>query len=310
MFRFSLKKENVAYPNGGLQADCPFHRRNKTTGCRKCFPILGETHDDFLAARRRLQFWCTHAPLFQRQRDHIRFAFVDGDVPVDHILEDLLVADGPEYTVKTDVELDQEERAAAPDQPESGLNTRKRKAAAAPGARRGRGRGLRPGALDGLRRLHAFDGFDSLRSGRRRRAFGAGAFDAFGRLHAFGADESFHRRRRRRRLRARSVDGLGSFGHGGGRRSLLHGLGAAGSFDAVDFLDALDGGRRDVLSGGIDLLHLAGAFLADAAHAFDGGRSRSFLGEGAGAAETEQEERLHRDCWPRERANSASTRRS
>ena len=56
---------------------------------------------------------------------------MDGDVPVDHILEDLLVADGPEYTVKTDVELDQEERAAAPDQPESGLNTRKRKAAAA-----------------------------------------------------------------------------------------------------------------------------------------------------------------------------------
>jgi hypothetical protein len=111
IFRLSMKKASAQSRFGGLQAECPLHRKNDKTRCKKLWPLAGNDEASFKEARRCLMFWCLHGLALNRQRDHISFKFEASTVPADVALE--AVHEEPAGPVRTDVELDAEEPQSA-----------------------------------------------------------------------------------------------------------------------------------------------------------------------------------------------------
>ena len=71
-FRFTPKQAGKAGgENGGFEAACPFHRKNEKSGCRKFLLVPGPTVEDRRVTARRLLAWCTAAPLYQHQWQHL-----------------------------------------------------------------------------------------------------------------------------------------------------------------------------------------------------------------------------------------------
>jgi hypothetical protein len=108
IFRLSMKKASAQSRFGGLQAECPLHRKNGKTRCKKLWPLAGNDEASFKEARRCLMFWCLRGLVLNRQRDHISIKFEASTVPADVALE--AVHEEPARPVRTDVELDAEER--------------------------------------------------------------------------------------------------------------------------------------------------------------------------------------------------------
>lgn len=113
IFRLSMKKASSQSRFGGLQAECPLHRKNDKTQCKKLWPLAGNDEASFKEARRCLIFWCLHGLGLNRQRDHISFKFEALTIPADLVLEASCVHESPAGPVFTDVELDALERQSA-----------------------------------------------------------------------------------------------------------------------------------------------------------------------------------------------------
>ena len=67
---------------GGYQANCPFHRLSKKSGCRKWSPLQRNTEEERRAALLRLHTWCLLFHRFNRQRHHVGYGLpADAMVP-------------------------------------------------------------------------------------------------------------------------------------------------------------------------------------------------------------------------------------
>ena len=152
-FRLTPKHPAKGRPFGGIQADCPYHRLNNKTGCRKYLQLRDATAEERDKAVRALKGWCTDALNFSRQRYHRgSFCHIDA-APSEAILAASLpsVGDGPAAPPQTDAELDAVVAAPpVPDEaPVRGRGGRGRAAGRAGHGRgeggRGRGRGGRGG---------------------------------------------------------------------------------------------------------------------------------------------------------------------
>lgn len=92
----------------GYQATCPWHKRSRTTACKKTVSVGGKTSCE--AALARLKFWCTQAKAWTRQHEHVYLQDVSAP-PADEMLEQMLHDDadllnGPAHAVLPDNELD------------------------------------------------------------------------------------------------------------------------------------------------------------------------------------------------------------
>lgn len=63
------RKDTRAY--GSLQINCPFHKRNSVTGCKRSFRINGPTPHDLVEAIRYGLRWAILASEYERQRHHL-----------------------------------------------------------------------------------------------------------------------------------------------------------------------------------------------------------------------------------------------
>ena len=102
-FRITPKR-NAKF--GGFQVACRFHKLNFKTGCKRWFPLQGNTEADMNNTTRRMKFWSNAAPGFDRQRKHMRFPALFADAPPDALLEATQVTEAPGH-ISNDVELDQ-----------------------------------------------------------------------------------------------------------------------------------------------------------------------------------------------------------
>ena len=71
IFRFTRTRR-------GFSARCPFHRRNKTTDCKKMISVtfcVGRpiTREETVMCWRRLATWCLAHGQYERQRDHVAY---------------------------------------------------------------------------------------------------------------------------------------------------------------------------------------------------------------------------------------------
>ena len=90
----------------GYQARCPFHKKNKSSGCKRFFNFpVDLTKEDTIAMIRRMKWWCLIAHDHVRQRTHLLAELEDAEIPGDELLEAMALVDEP-VGVLTDIELD------------------------------------------------------------------------------------------------------------------------------------------------------------------------------------------------------------
>ena len=100
---------------GGLQATCVFHKRSNVSGCKRYLAMESAEPEEFDRTMMRLMHWCTLAPNYDRQRDHLAVPLPPETCPPWAVLQakkDLIVVPDP-ATVRSDVELDKAAAAAA-----------------------------------------------------------------------------------------------------------------------------------------------------------------------------------------------------
>ena len=100
---------------GGWQASCLFHKKNRTTGCKKWFGLVADDYQTNVDTMKCLQYWCLSHVDFKRQRDHMAFDPQPADCPPLHFLEACKIDDRPVHgSIKTDAELDVEDGIVGP----------------------------------------------------------------------------------------------------------------------------------------------------------------------------------------------------
>lgn len=145
-FKLTVKQPSASAGRafGGVEASCPFRKKNKRTGCKKYLQLRNASAEEFSKCVRSLKMWCNSARLYARQRQHLAHHIAIDSAPVQEIVDAGLIENGPTERVKDDDELD----AAAGPAPvleakaKAGRGKAKAKGRArADGALRGRGRG-------------------------------------------------------------------------------------------------------------------------------------------------------------------------
>ena len=111
-FSFSVKQAHSAPPHGGVEASCRFHRKSQVTGCKRFVRFLDATEESRKSTILLLQHWCNQASRFNRQRDHIRMPLVLEDLPPPALVAQQKISANPPSKVKTDAELDEEQKKA------------------------------------------------------------------------------------------------------------------------------------------------------------------------------------------------------
>ena len=91
---------------GGIEASCPFHRKNKSTGCKKYLQLRSGDPDELSKCLRSLKMWCNSARLYDRQRDHLSHHITIDTAPADEVVSAGKITDGPAEKPKADDELD------------------------------------------------------------------------------------------------------------------------------------------------------------------------------------------------------------
>lgn len=112
-FSFSVKQPRSAPPHGGIEAQCRWHKKNDKTGCKRFLRFEDASEEARCRCILLLKHWCNQSRRFSRQRDHIRMPLSPGDLPLESVVLMQARADHPPLSVKTDVELDEEEEAAS-----------------------------------------------------------------------------------------------------------------------------------------------------------------------------------------------------
>lgn len=140
-FKLTVKQPAGGRPFGGVEASCPFHRRNAKTGCKKYLQLRSDSQDEFQSCVRSLKAWCNAATMYSRQRDHLSHFVSISTAPIQEVLDAGFIEHGPADRPAGDDELDAAEGllAAPKAKPKAGRGRGK----AAPKASRGRGRGRR-----------------------------------------------------------------------------------------------------------------------------------------------------------------------
>lgn len=113
VFLLTRKEDRAGNGWGGLQATCPFHRKNASSGCRKFVSFPSTNVEECTAVLRQLFTWCCRAPRHNRQRDHLWDMPLIEDTPSPEVLRSLAITDGPTEPAKTDDQLDSEDRLRA-----------------------------------------------------------------------------------------------------------------------------------------------------------------------------------------------------
>ena len=109
-FRFAWKKVSIpSRPNGAIEANCPYHRLNVSSGCKKTVNLPSRSNADVGRVLLALKHWCNSAQHYQRQALHILPHKLDlsSTPPLDVVQMQLYSAEPPR-PVKSDVELDAE----------------------------------------------------------------------------------------------------------------------------------------------------------------------------------------------------------
>lgn len=103
-FRFTFKKIGKQM---AVQATCPFHARNNSTGCKKSLNITPFTQARVDEQVLLLKHWCNQAKQFSLQRDHLSCPLQPASVPDAAVVEAQCIprASKPEDVI-TDVDQD------------------------------------------------------------------------------------------------------------------------------------------------------------------------------------------------------------
>ena len=103
-FRFTFKKTGKQM---AVQATCPFHAKNNSTGCKKSLNINPFTQARLDEQVLLLKHWCNQATKFSFQRDHLNCPLQHGSVPDSSVVEAQCIprASKPEDVI-TDVAQD------------------------------------------------------------------------------------------------------------------------------------------------------------------------------------------------------------
>jgi hypothetical protein len=105
------KSERGRY--GGYQASCPFHQKNKKTGCKRFISFGSNDVAEKRLVFRQLLWWCSQACSFARQRTHLVQPLPRDEVPTWLHLRALRIDERPERgSVKTDAALDKDDAEA------------------------------------------------------------------------------------------------------------------------------------------------------------------------------------------------------
>ena len=70
-FRLTVKRAGQGGKFGGVQATCVYHKKSESTGCKRFLSLESATEEAKDKSLRRLAWWCTMAPDFDRQRKHL-----------------------------------------------------------------------------------------------------------------------------------------------------------------------------------------------------------------------------------------------
>ncbi len=74
VFKFSSKRAGTQLlAHGGLEANCPFHRKGSRTGCKKFMRCNGPSAEARQATLTRLKWWCAQAAQYRFQWQHVAF---------------------------------------------------------------------------------------------------------------------------------------------------------------------------------------------------------------------------------------------
>lgn len=117
-FRFTPKQitQKSGGKYGGWEVACPFHRKNRTSGCRKWFGLCGPTLRDKQECVAAALEWCAAARQFSRQWQHIAYQ-VDykAAAPVEVTRKNSIFSEKPPAKRCTpDSELDGQQSAKMP----------------------------------------------------------------------------------------------------------------------------------------------------------------------------------------------------
>ena len=96
---------------------CPFHKKSRTTACKKWSPLLGASEQERRHALSRLYTWALRAHEVTRQRDHVPMqlcASPDEFTPWTELEGLIHNTVAPSTRVATDEELDAEEGVEPP----------------------------------------------------------------------------------------------------------------------------------------------------------------------------------------------------
>ena len=97
------------------QCACPFHKKNRTTGCKRRLGVpVDTTKPEFPDSCRETLFtlfhWANQAKKHNRQRTHLGSPLVYGDHPEPLLIKAQQIKDGPATIVLDDDDLDSRER--------------------------------------------------------------------------------------------------------------------------------------------------------------------------------------------------------
>lgn len=140
-FRISHLAKNPSRQFGAFEASCPFHRRNRMTGCKKMCRLTSEDPAHIELGKMVIKNWCSMAQGFDRQRHHMVQPLEWDMLPASAVIESRCVDRGPDEDVLDDEDLDDIQGIAgggAPPPSPDGAAGRGRQR-----GRGGRGRGAR-----------------------------------------------------------------------------------------------------------------------------------------------------------------------
>ena len=67
--------------HGGFEFNCPFHKKNKSSGCRRHFRVDGPTEEAVECAIKLAMWWCVKASDYSRQATHLKAELLVSECP-------------------------------------------------------------------------------------------------------------------------------------------------------------------------------------------------------------------------------------
>ena len=115
VFRLTVKQpsEKAGRKFGGVEARCPFHKKNNRTDCKKYLQLRSADPEEFSKCVRALKMWCNSAPRYNRQRLHLQHHVSIDAAPAEEVVAAGCIVVGPAGAVQGDDVLDAEAGAVA-----------------------------------------------------------------------------------------------------------------------------------------------------------------------------------------------------